>query len=65
MSMLIPDFEIILSLQEMLLLGKTGYSINWTSLEGSGTPLQSSHLENPMDGRAWWAVVHMVTKSRT
>lgn len=32
MSILIPDFEIILSLQEMLLLGKTGYSINWTSL---------------------------------
>ena len=49
----------------MLLLGKTGYSINWTSLEGSGTPLQSSRLENPMDGRAWWAAVHVVTKSWT
>ena len=65
MSMLIPDFEIILSLQEMLLLGKTGYSINWTSLEGSGTPLQSSRLENPMDGGAWWAAVRGVARSRT
>ena len=30
-----------------------------------GTPLQSSCLENPMDGGAWWAAVHEVTKSRT
>ena len=28
------------------------------------TPLQYSCLENPMDGGAWWAVVHGVTKSR-
>ena len=32
--------------------------------EGSGTPLQYSCLENPMDGGAWWAAVHGVTKSR-
>ena len=32
--------------------------------EGSGTPLQSSCLENPMDGGAWWAAVHGVIKSR-
>ena len=25
----------------------------------------SSYLENPMDGGAWWAAVHGVTKSRT
>ena len=31
--------------------------------ENHGTPLQSSCLENPMDGGAWWAVVHGVTKS--
>ena len=31
----------------------------------NGTPLQSSCLENPMDGGAWWAAVHGVTKSRT
>ena len=33
--------------------------------EGSGTSLQYSCLENPMDGGAWWAVVHGVTRSRT
>ena len=33
--------------------------------EGSGTPLQYSCLENPMDRGAWWAAVHGVTKSRT
>ena len=32
---------------------------------GNGTLLQYSCLENPMDGRAWWAAVHGVTKSRT
>ena len=26
--------------------------------EGNGNPLQHSCLENPMDGRAWWATVH-------
>ena len=30
--------------------------------EGHGNPLQSFSLENPMD-RAWWAIVHRVTKS--
>ena len=33
--------------------------------KGNGTPLQYSCLENPMDGGAWWAAVHGVTKSRT
>ena len=33
-------------------------------LDRTGTPLQYSCLENPMDGGAWWAAVH-VTKSRT
>ena len=33
--------------------------------EGSGTPLQYSCLENPMDGGAWWAAVHGVANSRT
>ena len=33
--------------------------------EGSGTPLQYSCLENPMDGGAWWTAVHGVAKSRT
>ena len=30
--------------------------------EGSGTPLQYSCLENPMDGGAWWAAVHGVAE---
>ena len=33
--------------------------------EGNGNPLQCSCLENPMDGGAWEATVHEVTKSRT
>ena len=33
--------------------------------EGNGIPLQSSCLENPIDGGAWWAAVHGVAKSRT
>ena len=37
----------------------------FTTGEGNGTPLQHSCLENPMDGGAWWAAVHGVTKSRT
>ena len=33
--------------------------------EGTGTPLQYSCLENPLDGGAWWAAVHGVAKSQT
>ena len=33
--------------------------------EGNGNLLQGSCLENSMDGGAWWATVHGVTKSRT
>ena len=32
---------------------------------GNGTLLQYSCLENPVDGGAWKAAVHGVTKSRT
>ena len=32
--------------------------------EAIGNPLQYSCLENPMDGGAWWAAVHGVTKSQ-
>ena len=46
------------------------FAATWTDLEisigeGNGTPLQYSRLENPMDGGAWWAAVHGVSKSRT
>ena len=33
--------------------------------EGNVNPLQCSCLENPRDGRAWWAAVYGVTQSRT
>ena len=32
--------------------------------DGHGNPLRYSCLGNPMDGGAWWATVHGVTKSR-
>ena len=33
--------------------------------EGDGTQLQYSCLGNPMEGGAWWAAVHGVSKSQT
>ena len=33
--------------------------------EGNGNTLQCSCLENPRDGRAWWAAVYGVSQSRT
>ena len=44
---------------------KTYLQNNNRLTEGNGTPLRYSCLENPMDGGAWWAAVHGVTKSRT
>ena len=32
---------------------------------GNGNPLKYSCLGNPMDGGAWWAIVHSVAKSLT
>ena len=32
---------------------------------GHGNPLQYSCLDNPIDGGAWWAVVHGTAKSQT
>ena len=40
------------------------FSLSCTG-EGHGNPLQCSCLENPRDGRAWWAAVYGVTQSRT
>ena len=50
------------------LLAIVGYLDSILSLgrspgEGHGNPLQYSCLENPMDGGAWRATVHGVTKS--
>ena len=33
--------------------------------ERNGNPLQCSCLENPRDGRAWWAAVYVVAQSWT
>ena len=33
--------------------------------EGNGNPLQCSCLENPREGRAWWAAIYGVAQSRT
>ena len=33
--------------------------------EGNGNPLHYSGLENPMDGGAWQATVHGVTRNQT
>ena len=41
------------------------YVYTCPSGEGNGNPLQYSCLENPMDGGAWWAIVHEVTKNQT
>ena len=55
----------IISLEVFTLEMKICINTFWPpSGEGSGTPLQYSCLENPMDGGAWWAAVHGVTKSR-
>ena len=42
---------------------RVGY--NWGTLEGNGSPLQYSCLENPVDRGAWWAAVHSVAQSWT
>ena len=33
--------------------------------EGNGNPLQCSCLENPKDGRPWWAAIYGVAQSHT
>ena len=40
-------------------------SLLFNILSRTGTPLQFSCLETPMDGGAWWAAVHGVTESQT
>ena len=53
-------------LQKLSLSGQSQVAVTeaiWP--KGSGTPLQYSCLENPMDGGAWEAAVHGVAESRT
>ena len=40
------------------------FSLSWIG-EGNGIPLQCSCLENPRDGRAWWAAIYGVAQSQT
>ena len=37
-------------------------AVHCKELVSNGSPLQYSCLENPMDGGAWWAAVHGVSK---
>ena len=48
-------------------MGRPGFSpgLGRSPREGNDNPLQFSCLENPMDGGAWWATVHGVTKNQT
>ena len=51
-------------------IGSLGVGHDWTTSlsrigEGNGNPLQCFCLENPRDGRAWWAAVYGVAQSRT
>ena len=60
MAHFIPSFNNVFEVEVL--------SFNKSSIltgEGNGTPLRYSCLENPMDGGAWWAVVHGVAKSQT
>ena len=41
---------------------KSTFSLSSFTLKGNGTPLQYFCLENPMDGEAWKAAVHGVTR---
>ena len=65
---------LILQSKELLLLPTTSDISKALSLspiypfpigEGNGNPLQCSCLENPRDGRAWWAAICGVTQSQT
>ena len=64
-SLLKQEQEQIPSGNHFIVLGDITINLTLISGEGNGTPLQYSCLENPMDGGAWWAAVHGVTKSRT
>ena len=52
-------------LRLLMIMGAHSWQPHHICGEGSGTPLQYSCLENPMDGGAWWTAVHGVVKSRT
>ena len=63
----IPRTEELGGLQSM---GSLRVRHDWETLlsrigKGNSNPLQCSCLENPSDGRAWWAAVYRDAQSRT
>ena len=46
-------------------MGRVYHQMKSEVLQGNGNPLQYSCLANPMDGGAWWAAVHGVSRSQT
>ena len=62
-----------MDVSDLRVVGQCGRSIDCGWIQGiplscqskDSLPLQYSCLENPMDGRAWWATVRGVAKSRT
>ena len=64
--MLFWDFHKMLQENLNELFGQSNtFSFKLPQYYGNGTPLHYSCLENPMDGGAWRAAVHGVSKSRT
>ena len=58
-------FSLQNTFKEIVIFFLTNSGSSERDREVNGTPLWYSCLENPMDGGAWWAVVHGVAKSRT
>ena len=47
---------------------QSDFWLKWLGMhtgEGNGNPPQCCCLENPVDGRAWWAAIHGEAQSRT
>ena len=60
-SKITTDGDCSHEIKRRLLLGrKVMTNLNSVFGDGNGTPHQYFCLENPMDGGAWWAVVHGV-----
>ena len=63
-----PDFPLVAQMVKNLLANTGDLGLipgsGRSPGAGNGYPLQYSHLENPMDGGAWWATVYGVAKSR-
>ena len=63
-SKITADGDCSHEIKRHLLLGRKIMTNLDSILEGNGNPLQCSCLEYPMDGGAWWAMVHGVPENR-